>query len=249
VLTITLNRPEQLNAVNAVMHAELPEALGRIAGDSAVRAVVLTGAGRAFNAGGDFDFTRRMMDDPVHRRRILLEAYDIVQKIVNLPQPIIAAVNGPAIGLGATLALFCDMAIAGQQAFLSDPHVPGMGVAAGDGGAVIWPLLIGHQRAKQYLLTGDRVDATTAAEIGLINMVVPDSELQKVSIDWAKRFASGPSLAVQYTKQMVNRHVNDAILKVLDASLAVEALCFVTEDAKEALTAWGEKRTPVFKGK
>jgi len=158
VAVVTLNRPDSLNAVDVQMHFELSTIFGDLNRDSEVKAVVITGGGRAFCAGGDIKWIREMSADASYIKAQMAEARRIVCDILDLEAPAIAAVNGPAIGLGATVALFCDIIIiASEKARFSDPHVS-VGLAAGDGGAVIWPLLIGVARAKEYLMTGDAIE-------------------------------------------------------------------------------------------
>jgi enoyl-CoA hydratase len=247
VLRVVMNRPDQLNAVDKVMHAELAALFPRIAADDKIRAVVLTGAGRAFSAGGDLDWLSELSGLSAYKK-VMREGFAIISGIVNLPQPVIAAINGPAVGLAANMALFSDLSIMAESAYLADPHVPNVGIVAGDGGAVIWPLLVGHARAKRYLFSGERVDARTAEQIGLVSMWVADSEFEGKVTEWARRLADGPSVAIQLTKQMVNRQLNQAIQQTLEASLAVEGLTFHSADHREALSALRERRKPVFRG-
>ena len=247
VLRLTMNRPDHLNAVDETMHAELAEVFPRIAADRKTRVVVLTGAGRAFSAGGDLDWLGELSGLAAYRK-VMREAFAIISGIVNLPQPVVAAVNGPAVGLGANMALFCDISIMVDSGYLADPHVPNVGIVAGDGGAVIWPLLIGHTRAKQYLFSGARVDAQTAARLGLVTMAVGDLELPDRVNEWATRLTNGPSFALQLTKQLINRQLNEAIQSSLQASLAFEGLSFHSSDHREALQAIRERRKPIFRG-
>src|SRR5262245_34823274 len=169
-MTIVISNPATRNSINGALHAELPRAFADVARDPAVRAVVLTGdpAGGAFCAGGDFEWLRETASEPEAFARMMLDAKAIVVNILDAPQPFIALVNGHAIGLGATLALHCDLAYMDEAARLADPHVK-VGVVAGDGGAVIWPLLIGPNRAKEFLMTGDAITGREAERIGLVN--------------------------------------------------------------------------------
>ncbi|MDN7139860.1 enoyl-CoA hydratase/isomerase family protein [Pseudomonas sp. JQ170] len=245
VLTLRLNRPEAMNAINAGLHEELSRVFAEIAGNRAVHAVVLTGEGRGFCAGGDLawfrDIDQRGLD------QLFREARKIIIDMLELPQPIIAAVNGHAAGLGATLALFCDMIYVAESAKLADPHVR-IGVAAGDGGSAIWPLLVGPARAKQYLFTGDSLSASEAERIGLVNQVVADSETLTVATAMARRLADGPRLAIQASKASVNQILRDTVNLVLDTSLALEKENFFSADHKEAIKAFEEKRPPVYRG-
>src|SRR2546428_5419930 len=174
VLIVSFNRPEALNAINAALHTELSHVFADIALDQETHVVVLTGKGRAFSAGGDIKWFQDMT--PPQLDALFTEARKIIVDILEVEQPIIAAVNGPATGLGATLALFSDVIFAAENAKIGDPHVR-VGVVAGDGGAVIWPWLIGAARAKEFLMTGDIITATEAERIGLINRVVPAAQL------------------------------------------------------------------------
>jgi enoyl-CoA hydratase len=247
VATITLNRPERLNAVNPQMHHELEELFGAIAYDDDVNAIVLTGAGRAFCAGGDV----KGMDQRVREgsaRVPLRGAKRLIQQMLEVEQPLIGAVNGDAVGLGATLALFCDIIIAAENARFGDTHVK-VGLVAGDGGAVIWPLLVGVAKAKELLFTGDLIDAREAERIGLINRVVPAGKAYDEALTLAKRLAAGPTRAIRWTKLATNKRLKDEVNLVLDASLAVETLSFATEDHKEAARAFVEKRPPKFTGR
>lgn len=238
VLTVTLNRPQALNAVSERLHTELSRVFAEIAGDDGVDAVVLTGAGRAFSAGGDLawfrDITAPQLD------ALFVEARKIIVDLVDLPQPIIAAVNGAAAGLGATLALFCDVVYAADTARISDPHVR-IGVTAGDGGAVIWPLLVGPARAKEYLMTGDSLGALEAERIGLINRVLPADQVLHEAQALALRLAAGSRQAVRSTKLSVNKLVRDAVSLVLDTSLSLERECFSSPFHRQAIEAFGRK--------
>lgn len=239
VLTIKLNRPDALNAVNSQLHTELSRVFADIAADSSVDAVVLTGEGRAFSAGGDLDWFRTITTAQLDA--LFVEARRIIVDLVDLPQPIIAAVNGAAAGLGATLALFCDMVYVAEGAKISDPHVR-IGVTAGDGGSAIWPLLVGPARAKEYLMTGDSLTATEAERIGLVNKVLPAAELQAAAQAMAQRLAQGSRHAVRSTKLSVNKLVRDAVSLVLDTSLALEKECFNTPYHKAAIEAFCARR-------
>lgn len=238
VLTVTLNRPQALNAVSKTMHAELSGVFAEIAADNAVDAVVLTGAGPAFCAGGDLEWFRTITGEQLDT--LFTEARKIIMDLVDLPQPIIAAVNGAAVGLGATLALFCDVIYVADTAKIADPHVR-IGVTAGDGGAAIWPLLVGPARAKEYLLTGDAMTATEAERIGLVNRVLPAADVLSAAHALAQRLAGGSRLAVRSTKLSVNKLVRDAVNLVLDTSLALEKQCFSTPFHKQAIEAFADK--------
>ena len=248
VLVVTLNRPEKLNAINASLHAELARIFADVARDPEACAIVLTGAGRAFSAGGDVEWFKEVEDNPRAWDLVQWEAKKIIHDLLELEAPVIAAVNGHATGLGATLALFCDTIFMADTAKIGDPHVK-MGIVAGDGGAVIWPWLVGPARAKEYLMTGDLLTAQEAERIGLVNRVVPAAECLPRALEFAHRLADGPILAVKWTKVSVNKLLKAAVNLVLDASLALEAETFRTEDHHEAVRAFIEKRPPRFLGR
>jgi len=245
VAVLTINRPESLNAVNRQLHTELEDIFGDVARDDDVNVVVLTGAGKkAFSAGGD---VKGMEQREFVPQTTLQNGKRLIHNILEVEQPIIAAVNGHAIGLGATLALFCDVIIASENAKIGDPHVS-VGLVAGDGGAVIWPLLCGLAKAKEYLMTGDLMTAAEGERIGLINHVVPQPQVMPKAMELAHRLANGPTLAIRWTKLSCNKRLRDEVNLVLDASLAVETLSMISEDHKEATRAFVEKRTPQYKG-
>jgi enoyl-CoA hydratase len=239
VLTVRIDRPHALNAVNSALHSELSRVFAQIAKDEGVEAVVLTGTGRAFCAGGDLEWFRGIT--PAQLDVLFAEARKIINDLVDLPQPIIAAINGAAAGLGATLALFCDVIYMADDAKISDPHVR-IGVTAGDGGAAIWPLLVGMSRAKEYLLTGDALTAAEAERIGLVNRVMPAAELESEAQALAARLAKGSRAAIRSTKAALNMHVRAAVNLVLDASLALEKECFSDRFHKEAIEAFASRR-------
>jgi len=248
ILTVTFNRPDHLNAVSGEMHSELARLFYDIADDRESDVVVLTGAGRAFSAGGDIDHLEEAQRDPSVFRNDLREARKLILGMLDCDKPIICRMNGDAVGLGATLALFCDIIIAAEDARIGDPHVR-VGFVAGDGGALIWPQLIGYARAKQYLLTGDLLSAKEAQQIGLINFAVPREELDSIVSKWATRLAKGATLATRWTKATINTGLKQIAGAMLDAGLAYEGLSNRTEDHAEALRAMREKRAPVFTGK
>jgi len=247
VAIFTLNRPETLNAISPQLHTEIEDIFRDVAQDDDVNVVVLTGAGKAFCSGGDVKGMDAREFEPLKTRVPIRGARRLIHNLIEVEQPIIAAVNGHAIGLGATLALFCDVIISSENAKFGDPHVK-VGLVAGDGGAVIWPLLCGLARAKEYLMTGDLISATEAERIGLINHVVPPDEVMPKAMELARRLANGPTRAIRWTKLACNKRLRDEVNLVLDASLGVETLSMLTEDHKEAARAFTEKRAPEFKG-
>jgi len=252
VAIFTLNRPEALNAINGQLHSELEGIFADVARDDEVNAVVLTGAGRAFCAGGDVKGmaaggTSTRQSGPLGAILTVGGARRLINNIIQVEQPIIAAVNGHAVGLGATLALFCDIIIASENAKIGDTHVS-VGLVAGDGGTVIWPLLCGLARAKEYLMTGDLLSAAEAERIGLINHVVPPDQVMPKAMELAHRLANGPTRAIRWTKMACNKGLHDQVNLVLDTSLATETVSMLTEDHREAARAFVEKRAPKFKG-
>jgi enoyl-CoA hydratase len=221
VRIVTLNRPEQLNAVTGTMHEALSKVWDRIAADGDARAVVLTGAGKAFNAGADFGWMTDYQTDESYRNLLMIEARKIITSMAALPQPLIAAVNGPAVGLGASLAVSCDIVYMSERAFIADPHV-GIGLVCGDGGAATWPLLTSLMRAKEFLFTGDRISAETAVQLGLANRVVAATDLMDDAVALAHRLASMPQRALFDTKRALNMHLERAMAGVLDFAIAAE---------------------------
>ena len=247
VLHATFNRPDTLNAVDPDLDADLQRLFKDVSGDPETNVLVLTGAGRAFSAGGNIDHMQKVIDHPEIFFDDMINARQLVFSLLDCVKPVIAKINGPAMGLGATIALFCDLAIATHKAKIADPHVS-VGFVAGDGGAVIWPQLIGYMRAKEYLLTGDAITGEEAAKIGLINRSVAPEELDAAVDQFAQRIANGPSRAIQWTKQSVNIRLKNVAHSIMDASIALEALSNITKDHQEAVAAFREKRKPTFTG-
>ncbi|SED02104.1 enoyl-CoA hydratase/isomerase family protein [Rhodococcus koreensis] len=240
VLTVRLNRPEAYNAVNRHLHTELSRVFADIRTDRETRAVVITGEGAAFSGGGDLKNVATGAGERLDNT--FTEARKIVMDLLELPQPIVAAVNGPAMGLGATLALLCDVVFASDQAKFADPHVR-VGVGAGDGGIVIWPWLVGINRAKQYLMTGDAMSAAVAERIGLVNEVVAADELLGTAHAFATRLAEGPQRAIRGTKSVLNIILRDTANMVLDPSLMMEKECFAAGDHVGPVAAFLERKT------
>lgn len=223
VLVMQLNRPTALNAIDAQLHHDLSAVFADIARSDLCDAILLTGAGRGFCAGGDIKWFSRITPDEVDE--MFAGARRIVLDLLELPMPIVAAVNGPAMGLGATMALFCDIVFAAESASFADPHVS-IGLVAGDGGAIAWPWLIGPSRAKEALLTGRIFSATEAERIGLVNRVLPDAELLPAAAKLAADLAAGPRQAIRGTKTSINKLIRDSANLILDTSLALEKVCF-----------------------
>jgi enoyl-CoA hydratase len=248
VARITLQSGERFNAVTAQMHHELGLLFADLSRDDGFDVIVLTGAGDAFCAGADLNWLRRQLDAPPDPREARRAARAIVLGLLDCSKPVIARVNGDAIGLGATLALLADVIVAVDTARIADPHVR-IGLVAGDGGALIWPLLVGYARAKEFLLTGNAISAPRAAAIGLINVAVPSAELDGEVSRFVDLLARGAPVAIQFTKAAINIPLRQAVESVLEASLAFENLALRTEDAKEGVAAFLERRSPVFTGR
>lgn len=248
VLRAVIDRPgDDLNAVDGVVHADLAALFRALCDEREARAVLLTGAGRAFSAGGDFDWFPTLQD-PAILEELRLDARRMILDLLDVPLPIVCAVNGHAVGLGASIALLCDVVVMAASATISDPHVR-VGLVAGDGGTVAWPLAVGPARAKRYLLTGDRVTAEEAERMGLVSAVVADDELQEVAEDFARRLAEGAPLAIRYTKQALNAQLRDAVVSAFEVAAALEIVTFRSADHIEALAALREKRPPRFEGR
>ncbi|MEX5636858.1 enoyl-CoA hydratase/isomerase family protein [Parafrankia sp. FMc2] len=229
---VTLNRPEALNAANETLHDALIAVWRHLADDPEVRAVVLTGAGQAFSAGGDFEHFVELWEDRPARRKDIDGARRLLNEMVDFPLPVVAAVNGAAVGLGCNLAVCSDIVLIAESAFISDPHVS-VGLTAADGGAPTWPLLMGMLRAKEYLLTSERIPADKAVELGLASRVVPDRELLDQAIALAEKLAKQPPQAVQSTKRALNMHIKRAVAGVLEYALAEEFASFDTPEHQE----------------
>jgi len=245
LLRITLNRPDALNAINLDLHDELPEALWFAQKDTESEVVVLTGAGRAFSAGGDLDHIARNAANPTlfdHEARM---AKRIIFTLLDIDKPVICRLNGHAVGLGATIALMCDIIFAAEGAKIGDPHV-GLGLVAGDGGAAIWAQRIGLARAKEYLFTGDLLTGKQAAEIGLVNHAVPLEELDAAVDAFCQRLLNGAMGAIRYTKILTNLELKRIATAVMDAGIAYESVTVRSADHLEGIAALREKRKPAF---
>lgn len=245
LLTITMNRPDSLNAVNLELHEELAEVFHFAARDPGSDVVVFTGAGRAFSAGGDLDHMWRNATNPELFDQEARAAKQIVCSMLDLDKPLICRMNGHAVGLGATLALMCDIVFAAENAKIGDPHV-NIGLVAGDGGAAIWAYRIGLGRAKEFLLSGDLLTAKRAEEIGLINHAVPLDELDAAVDAFTDKLLNGSANAIRYTKILTNLELKRIATAVMDAGIAYESLTVRGADHREAIQAMKEKRKPVF---
>ncbi len=234
VTILTLNNPDMRNAFLDDMHEGMQEIWQHLSVDRSVRAVVLTGAGKAFSAGGNIPDFIRSYEDPEHRRESLRGARRLMDAMAEFPKPVVAAVNGPAVGLGCNVALGCDLVVMAESAYLADTHV-NIGLVCGDGGAATWPLFIGLLKAKEFLLLGDRIPAAKALEFGLANRVVPDAQLMTEAMGLAQRLAAQPVQAIQETKRAINIHLQHAIQMVAPFALAAEGESFGTDDIRQTI--------------
>jgi enoyl-CoA hydratase len=244
VLRVIMNRPDKLNAADGEMHSDLTEIWRVIDTDPSVNAVLLTGAGKAFSAGGDLDLVDKMMTDFNTRMRVWKEARDMVYNVINCSKPIVSAINGAAVGAGLVLAILADISIASSSAKLIDGHTK-LGVAAGDHAAIIWPLLCGMAKAKYHLLLCETVTGEEAERIGLVSLAVPGEELQARALEIAVRLAEGAPNAIRWTKYALNNWLR-AAGPIFDASLGMEFLGFSGPELPEGVAALREKRPPRF---
>jgi len=244
VLRVSMNNPERLNAADAVMHAELADIWLDVGRDEETRAVILTGVGRAFSAGGDFDMIEAIMDDFETRARVMREARAMVHNLIDCSKPVVSAMRGPAVGAGLVCGLLADISIATPEARIIDGHTR-LGVAAGDHAAIVWPLLCGMAKAKYYLLLCETLTGAEAERIGVISLVVPDAELDAKALAVAEKLASGAQRAIGWTKHALNNWLRSAG-PAFDASLALEFLGFTGPEAREGLASHRERRPPRF---
>jgi len=240
VTIVTINNPDMRNAFIDPIHEGMQEIWGHLSADHSVRAVVLTGAGKAFSAGGNVPGFIRDYEDPEHRRLSLRGAKRLMDAMAEFPKPVVAAVNGPAVGLGCSVAVSCDLVLIAESAYLADTHVS-IGLVCGDGGAAAWPLMMGLLKAKEYLLTGDRIPAAEAVSLGLANRVVADDQLMKEAVALAQRLAAQPPQAVQETKRALNLHLQAAIALVAPFALSAEAESFATDDIRRTIESFKKK--------
>lgn len=245
IALLTMNRPEVLNATNFRLHSELSRIWLDLGEDPEVRVAVITGAGNAFSAGGDFEMIEKAIGNAEIIASNMKEAGDIVHNMINLDKPVVSAINGVAVGAGLAVALLADISIASERARFTDGHIR-LGVAAGDHAALIWPLLISLAKAKYYLLTCDFLDGKEAERIGLVSMVVPHEKLMPTAMDVARKLATGPQPAIRWTKRALNQWLRLAGHTAFEFSLAAEALGFFGPDVGEGLKSVREKRPPNF---
>ena len=244
VVLITINRPEVLNATNDRLHWELTQVWLTFDADEAARVAVVTGAGRAFSAGGDLEMVDANARDPRRLARMVREASDLVYNMINTDKPIVSAINGVAVGAGLVVALLADISIMAETARFTDGHTK-LGVVAGDHAAILWPLLCGMAKAKYYLLTSEFIDGREAERIGLVSLCVPAEQVLPRALDVADRLARGAQQAIRWTKRSLNNWLRQAG-PIFDQSIALEMLTFMTEDVREGLAAIREKRPPAF---
>lgn len=240
ILTATFNRPQQLNAINRPVHRELETLFVDADVDDDVKLVVLTGKGRAFSAGGDLDWLLELNADPAASARTIAGDRRIQNALLGMETPIIAKVNGHAIGLGCSIALFCDIVVAVPDAVFSDPHVS-VGLVAGDGGALLWPQLIGFARARRYLLTGDSIPAVDAAAMGLITETAPEDALDDVVASYARRLLAQPEHALRWTKVSINAGLRVIANAVLDSAAGFENVTQIMDAHRDILRAMRSK--------
>ncbi|OZC63544.1 hypothetical protein CH306_26645 [Rhodococcus sp. 15-725-2-2b] len=248
VLRVCIDRPQSpLNTVDDALHRDLTQLFRQLKYQTEPRAVLLTGRGRAFSAGGDFNWFKTLRT-PQRLFELGRDAKQMIWDLLDVEIPIVTAVNGTAMGLGASIALFSDVIFMAETAHIADPHVRA-GLVAGDGGVVAWPMAIGPARAKEFLMTGDPLTAADAHRIGLINHVVADDQLEAASLAFARRLAAAAPMAVRYTKMSVNKLVKDSLNVAFDASTGYELTTFLSEDHVEAVDAFMAKREPKFTGR
>ena len=228
---VRLSRPEALNAINAELHLGLTRLFPQLSADHEARVAVITGEGRAFSAGGDFDLLDRMVKDTTLRADVIAEGRELVLNMLRCRVPVVTAVNGPAVGLGCSVIALSDVVYMAESAYLSDPHVT-VGLVAADGGPLTWPLHTSLLLAKEYAFTGDRISAKRAAEIGLANHVCPDDEVFAAALATAHKIAALPQQAVEATKRVLNLHAERAVLATIDFAMAAETASFDTADLR-----------------
>ena len=244
ILKITFNKPESYNSVDQETHTQLTYIWREIDADPSVRAVVVTGAGKAFSAGGDFGLIEKIIEDPQTRMATWKEARDLVYNIINCNKVIVSAINGPAVGAGLVVGLLADVSIAGKAARIVDGHTR-LGVAAVDVACIIWPLLCGMAKSKYYLLTCKPLRGEEAERIGLVSMCVEDDELQDTAMEVATELANGEQSAIRWTKYALNNWLRMAG-PTFDTSTALEILGFAGDEVREGLASHKEKRKPEF---
>ena len=245
ILLITINRPDVLNATNNRLHWELSRVWKDIDDDAETNVVVVTGAGRAFSAGGDLEMIEQMAGSAANIGQAWREAGDIVYNMINLDKPIISAINGVAVGAGLAVAFMADISDRVGERCASPTAICASASAAGDHAVIIWPLLCGMAKAKYYLMTADFIDGKEAERIGLVSLCVPADKLMDKAMEVAHKLARGPQQAVRFTKRALNNWLR-MFGPAFDASLALEMLGFFSDDLHEGVAALKERRAPSF---
>ena len=249
IAKLTLNRPDALNAIDEAMHSDLLAALLAIRSNTEIRAVLFAAEGRAFSAGGDLNEIVALQAEFELRMRMCETGLRLIYALIDIPVPIVVALQGDAIGLGASIMLGCDLIVAARSARIADPHVK-MGLVAGDGGCLFWPASLGMHRAKRYLLTGDLMSAEDAWKFGLVTDLVDTPEAcVPTARKLADRIAALPPVAVRGTKRSLNALTKARAGEVFDLSMAYEMQSAGSEDVLEAVKAYKEKRQPVFRNR
>ena len=248
VATVTLNRPDKLNALTPKMLEELEAATEELAHDNDVKVVVITGAGRAFCAGADLDHPIFNMTEPADVKEVMQKFHQIPLNIRKIPKPVIASVNGAAVGAGCNYALACDIVIASETARLGEVFV-NIGLHPDCGGTYHLPRLVGTAKACELLFTGKIIDAKEAERIGLVNQVVAADQLETVTKELALSLAKGPFLAISMMKTSIYQGLEMDLASVLEREAATQSICILTDDCKEGISAFKEKRKPIFKGR
>ena len=246
VATVTINRPQRKNAVTGDMWTQLAETFRSLSADADIRCVVITGAGGEFCSGADLA-AREGSGRPVHQLAAMRSVNDAALALHRMPQPTIAKVRGVAVGAGCNMALGCDLVVASENARFSEIFAK-RGLSVDFGGTWLLPRRVGLHRAKELALFGDIISAADASEMGLVNRVLPDSELDAFVDGWARRLAAGPPIALALTKRMLNNAMNVTMEEALDDEGAAQTVNFGTKDTIEAMSAFTEKREPKFKG-
>ena len=244
VLLITINRPEKYNATDAELHGQLARVWRDVSADPETRVAVVTGAGKAFSAGGDLSMVTDIAGNHDRVAHMLSEMSDMVYNIINCEKPIVSAINGVAVGAGSVVALLADISICAKDARIGDGHVK-LGVAAGDHAAILWPLLAGMAKARYYLLTGEMILGEEAERIGMVSKALPREEVLSEAMRVAGDLARGSQLSIRLTKRALNGWLRNAGA-IFDQSAAYEMLCFMGEDVLEGVAALKEKRAPQF---